>query len=168
MSVRRVELRWRARHPPLRPARAQASTPRALLAAVARRGDRGRLTQQPGSTVDPFVLAVDVLATYRLTRLVTSDVLSEPFRLAVLRRVGMGDPTSDDDSGVVASAQQQVEAADDPPRPATLVTCRWCAGVWMAAAVGTARYFAPRAWSPVARALALSAGAVLLAGLEDD
>jgi hypothetical protein len=90
-------------------------------------------------------------------------VISEPWRQAVLRRVGLSDseePTT--------PAEALVEAEDDPPRLATLVTCRWCAGIWIAAGVGLARSVAPRAWSPVARALALSAGAVLLARLEDD
>jgi len=113
--------------------------------------------------VDPVELAVDVLATYRLTRLATADVISEPLRQAVLRRVGLsasGDPNT--------PAEALVAAEDDPPPLATLVTCRWCAGIWIAAGVGLARSVAPQAWSPVARALALSAGAVLLARLEDD
>jgi hypothetical protein len=114
-------------------------------------------------SIDPVELAVDVLATYRLTRLATADEISEPWRQAVLRRVGLSsskDPT--------IPAEARVEAEDDPPRLATLVTCRWCAGIWIAAGVGLARSVAPQAWSPVARALALSAGAVLLARLEDD
>jgi len=50
---------------------------------------------------------------------------------------------------------------------ATLVTCRWCAGVWIAAGVMVARTAMPRAWQPVSQALALSAAAVLLSRLED-
>jgi hypothetical protein len=55
----------------------------------------------------------------------------------------------------------------DPPRLATLITCRWCAGMWIAAGVTAARLARPGAWDPVARGLALSASAVLLARLED-
>jgi hypothetical protein len=109
----------------------------------------------------PFL--VDVLATYRLTRLVTADVISEPARQAVLRRVGAQPPEGAD----AHTAQAIVESLDDPPRLATLVTCRWCAGMWIAAGVTLARLVAPQAWRPVARGLALSAGAVLIARAED-
>jgi hypothetical protein len=109
-------------------------------------------------------LLLDVLATYRLTRLATADVISEPVRMAVLRRTGAEPPPGSDDP----TAQEIVEGMADPPRAATLVTCRWCAGIWIAAAVTAARMFAPRAWDPMARGLALSAGAVLLSGLEQD
>jgi hypothetical protein len=125
---------------------------------------RGLTTSSASSALDPLELLIDGLATYRLTRFATADVLSEPFRQAVLRRVGVEPPP---DVEGPASAQELVEADDDPPRLATLVNCRWCAGVWIAAGVGLARAAAPRAWSPVARALALSAGAVLLSRLEE-
>lgn len=108
-------------------------------------------------------LLVDVLATYRLTRLATADVISEPARAAVLRRVGVEPPSGEED----LTAVEMVEALKDPPRLATLVTCRWCAGVWIAAGVTVARLLAPRAWAPISRGLALSASAVLLARLED-
>ena len=38
-----------------------------------------------------------------------------------------------------------------------LVNCPWCTGVWVAAGVQAASTFAPRAWRPVARALAVAA-----------
>ena len=109
-------------------------------------------------------LTVDALATYRLTRLATADVISEPARMAVLRKVGAEPAPGADDP----TAQEVVESIKDPPRLATLVTCRWCAGIWIAAGVAAARHVAPRAWQPVARGLALSAAAVLLAQFEDD
>jgi hypothetical protein len=116
----------------------------------------------PGA--DWFGLVVDVLATYRLTRLATADVISEPVRMALLRKVGAEPPPGADDP----TAQEVVESLDQPPRLATLVTCRWCAGMWIAAGVTAARLTAPRAWEVAARSLALSAGAVLLSRLEDD
>jgi len=116
---------------------------------------------------DPLDLLIDVLATYRLTRLATADIVSEPIRLAVLRRVGLVGASAPGDGGA-PTAQQMVEDVERPPGLATLVTCRWCAGIWIAAGVGVARTVAPRTWAPVGRALALSAAAVLLAGLEDD
>jgi hypothetical protein len=108
-------------------------------------------------------LLVDGLATYRLVRLATADVISEPVRMALLRKVGVTPANGADDP----TAQEVVDSLKDPPRLATLVTCRWCAGIWIAAGVSAARMVAPRAWRPVARGLALSAGAVLLAGFED-
>jgi len=111
-----------------------------------------------------FSLLVDALATYRLTRLATADVISEPVRMAVLRKTGAEPPPGEDDP----TAQEVVESLQDPPRLATLITCRWCAGVWIAAGVTAARLAAPKAWEPVARGLALSACAVLLSRLEDD
>ena len=109
-------------------------------------------------------LVIDGLATYRLTRLATADVISEPARMAVLRRVGAEPKSPDDD----LSAQEVVEAMDDPPRLATLVTCRWCAGMWIAGGVAALRRVAPDGWDPVARGLALAATAVLLSRFEDD
>jgi hypothetical protein len=117
----------------------------------------------PTPTSPWLPLALDVLATYRLTRLATADVISEPARMAVLRRVGAEPPPGEDDP----TAQEVVESLDDPPRLATLITCRWCAGIWIAAGVTAARLVAPRAWDVAARGLALSASAVLLARFED-
>jgi hypothetical protein len=108
-------------------------------------------------------LVVDALATYRLTRLATADVISEPARMALIRRAGATPPPGEDD----LSAQEVVEGLSDPPKLATLITCRWCAGMWIAAGVAVARRLAPEAWEPVSRALALSATAVLLARFED-
>ncbi len=117
----------------------------------------------PSSTSPWFPLALDLLATYRLTRLATADVISEPARMAVLRHVGAEPPPGEEDP----TAQEVVESLDDPPRLATLITCRWCAGVWIAAGVTAARLAVPRAWDVAARGLALSAGAVLLSRFED-
>jgi hypothetical protein len=113
----------------------------------------------------PLDLVVDVLAAYRLTRLVTADLIGEPFRQAVVRRVGVEIPPVEE--GPDPTAEELVEADPSAPRLATLVTCRWCTGVWVAAAVCAARTSAPRAWAPVGWGLALSAGAALLARAED-
>jgi hypothetical protein len=116
--------------------------------------------------IDPIELAVDVLATHRLTRLATVDVISEPVRQTAVTRLLR-------QSGVVErpgseqTAQDLVEAVKDPPKLARLITCRWCAGIWIAAGVVAARLIAPRLWDPLAKGLAFSSGAALLAGLED-
>jgi hypothetical protein len=114
-------------------------------------------------------LVVDALAAYRLTRLVTADVITKDLRgrliAAVYDRAGAS-------SVLLATAEQYgwdeaVAADDDPPKLATLVTCRWCTGVYVAAGVVLARQLAPRAWGPVADMLAVAAAAALVAGMED-
>jgi hypothetical protein len=126
------------------------------------------LTDHVRASVAPtdawLVFLVDALATYRLTRLVTSDVISEPVRMALLRSTGAEPPPGQDDP----TAQELVDSLEDPPRLATLITCRWCAGMWIAAGVTATRMLAPRAWGPASRGLALSAVAVLLSRFEDD
>lgn len=114
--------------------------------------------------MDPLELVVDGLAAYRLTRLATADVISEPWRRSAVDRLvsnGSEEPAEGE------TAQEVVDAMAEPPKLARLLTCRWCAGMWIAAGVVGARTVAPRAWSPVARTLALSAAATLIARAED-
>jgi hypothetical protein len=115
------------------------------------------------STID---LVIDALATYRLTRLATVDAIGEPLRQSIVRRALGTDVDGAGDEG--PSAQELVEDHSDPPRIATLVTCRWCASVWIAVGVVGARRWMPSWGDPAARAFALSAVAVLVAGLEDN
>lgn len=61
------------------------------------------------------VLALGLLATARITRLVTTDRIGLPLRLAVLRRW----PAPPDDP-------------DGLSLPGYLVHCRWCVSVWIA------------------------------------
>lgn len=119
-------------------------------------------------------VVLDALAVYRLTRLVTADTITQTMRdmviadeydrrgdtLAAIERVGGVEYPGD--------WQAAVEADPDPPKVATLVTCRWCAGMWVALAVTVLRLVAPRQWAPLRDALAFSAAAALLARLEDD
>lgn len=142
--------------------------------------------------MDPIELAVDALAAYRITRLVTADVITEPIRHKIVRdayqrawrrydATVLGDLAQDDntlwdtvgedfgpeDRAEGETLEDAVARDHDAPKLATLVTCRWCTGVWVAAGIVVARRVAPRAWAPVARGAALAAGAVLVAGLED-
>lgn len=116
-----------------------------------------------------LVLAVDALAAYRLTRLVTADTIAEPARAVVIQagyereRPGVEVP----EPGPGSTWTEVALNDPDPPRLAELVTCRWCAGFWVAVGVVAARRLAPRAWRPLADALAFSAAAALLARLED-
>jgi Protein of unknown function (DUF1360) len=93
---------------------------------------------RPSSAVE---VAVDALAVHRLTRLVQDDeVPFGPVRERLLDR--------------------------HSDRKATeLLTCPWCASMWIAAAVVLARHRCPRSWPWIARALAGSAVAGHLAQL---
>ena len=81
----------------------------------------------------------DALSAYRLTRLITEDAILDRPR----------------------------DAVADVPFLGSVTSCRFCCGVWVGFGVMLARRHLPRAWAPVAEALALSAGAALLARLED-
>lgn len=112
-------------------------------------------------------LLLDFLAAYRITRLITADTILDGPRDAVVlwayaHRFG-ADRT---EAPMGGWAEYVMEDADAPPL-ATLVICRWCSGMWVGFVIVAARRLFPRAWPPIAEALALSAGAALLAGLED-
>lgn len=123
-------------------------------------------------------LLVDAVAVYRLTKLITDDSLTQPLRDRIIEAGYIGEGRGE---RAKASAQQRwgtddwqegdwqrvVEEDALPPKVAVLVTCRWCAGMWVSLGVVATRRLFPRAWPPLAEALAFSAGAALLAGLED-
>lgn len=114
-------------------------------------------------------LAVDALAAYRLTRLVTADSITQAPRDALIEATYTAAGRAEDmRSGADAQGWQGVAEADpDVPKLAELVTCRWCAGMWVSLGIVlVARRF--RWWPPIAQALAMSAAAALLAQLEDD
>lgn len=115
-------------------------------------------------------LLLDALAAYRLTRLITADAILDGPRDAVVawaygdRRENGDEPSMPEVPGAWSGYAMDDDRA---PKLATLVTCRWCSSVYIGFAVVAARRLFPRAWTPIAEALALSAGAALLAGLED-
>lgn len=83
----------------------------------------------PPSRPAPLTLLIDALVVFRLTRLLIADKISEAPRER-LARVG--------------------------PNAAYFTTCPWCVSWWMGCLVVAARRLAPKAWSPVAEALAFS------------
>jgi len=87
-----------------------------------------------------LALAVDGLATYRLTRLLVEDGITAPIREAVWERYDASDT-----------------------KIGYLFTCPWCVSVWIGAGVVAARYLAPAQWEPVARVFAGSAVTGMLA-----
>ncbi len=124
-------------------------------------------------------LLLDALATFRLSRLVTTDaILNGPRDNLVWRSYQASIPTSKGKIPGVLAEEQGVDlstpggwtelAQVDPhvPKLAKLISCRWCASVWIGFGVVIARRWMPRQWAPVAEALALSAVAGLLVGLE--
>lgn len=122
---------------------------------------RGRIAGRD----DVLDLVIDAVAAYRITRLVTSDTFGDRLRDAVIRWA-YDDPTAEMVEQGVADRrgwQDYAHADDDPPKVAELVTCPWCAGVWVGFGVVAARRLAPGLWGPVARALAVSAVAAQIA-----
>jgi hypothetical protein len=112
------------------------------------------------------LLLLDALAVHRLSRLVAEDTITEPVRDAVVatayRRAGA------DTRPELMSWTEWAAEDSDAPKLATLVTCRWCVGTWVAMGVVVLRRLSPRAWEPVAEVLALSSVGTLVAGLETD
>lgn len=86
-------------------------------------------------------MLTDVLAVYRLTRLVTKDEFPP-----------------------VKAARDHVLASPDlyPDSAASFVECPWCVSFWVAGGVLAARRIAPRWWSVLSWMLAASAVAGLI------
>jgi hypothetical protein len=79
-----------------------------------------------------WVLALG--AVLRVTRFLNADVLAEPLRSAVERKWG------------------------DDSKPAYLMTCPWCASIWVAAAIVPVAYLAAglTVWHVIASILTIS------------
>ena len=100
-------------------------------------------------------LAIDALAVARLTRLVTRDRLTRRVRKAAIHAAySRGDVTMVPDWDVLGPSA----VLDDPEAPdlAYLLSCDWCASMYVAVVVLALRRFAPGAWDPIARVLAAS------------
>lgn len=141
-------------------------------------------------------LALDALAAYRLTRLVSADVITRPLRVRLYKQQYSGtgvaggnwwsvwnpatgkiehdDPLPswveemDRWPKTEAEWEQLAQTDEDAPKLVELVHCRWCVGVYVGFGVLAARAIAPRQWAPIAKGLALAASAALIAGLEQD
>lgn len=114
-------------------------------------------------------LLVDVLAVHRITRLVTADVVTRPWRARIIRRSYRGTKTDYQDLVSRASdaeADAFPHGDDNAPALATLVTCPWCVSVYVSAGVVIARRFAPGLWNAAAYGLALSTASTLVANRE--
>lgn len=121
--------------------------------------------------------AVDALAVYRITRLLTADTILDGPRG---RFIAWANRRRDANVTVLVCPKCSIARTDseflcplcrtpdaptlleaggnaEPSKLAYWITCPWCLGVWVAAGVVIARRVAPRVWDPVARLLALSA-----------
>lgn len=125
-------------------------------------------------------LALDALAVHRLTRLVTADTITRPLRALL---IGMAYEATDNFERVAdmnlaglsidrtwdtprsdREWEDRALADDDAPRLAELVTCRWCASMWIAGAVYVVRRTGW--WRALRVVLALSSLGTLVAGGE--
>ncbi len=116
-------------------------------------------------------LVVDAVATYRLTRLVTKDVITAPLRDSFVEAMYVAAGRAEAARPEIDSAQltwsEYAEDDRNAPKLATLVVCRWCASIWLALGVVVIRRAAPRSWRRIAEILVFSAASALLARLED-
>lgn len=129
------------------------------------------------STAGTLDLVLDALAAYRLTKLVTHDTITATPRAKLIesayrRQARAENMTLSERIGRPRREMRPsdwddlaIGEAECAPKVATLITCRWCAGFYVALGVAAARRFVP-GWRHGARALALSACASLVAGLE--
>lgn len=112
--------------------------------------------------VTPLALLIVALAAYRITRIITTDSISEPARERIYRWAWV----EPDEVLAYAVAQERWAGeslpfqtdADDPPPPLPrrgglrtwlnqLVQCAWCMGVWVSA--GTYAVWRWWTWEPV-------------------
>lgn len=89
--------------------------------------------------------ALAALATYRLTRLVTTDEITAPIRDRIWRT-----------------------RPPETSRVGYLLTCNWCSSIYAASALEMSRMIAPRTTRAVETVLALSAVSGLLAARLDE
>lgn len=120
-------------------------------------------------------LAVDTLAIHRLTRLVTADTITRPLRVRVIAIAYGTDEWKWPNDTVPVGATNALSESDwdalphgddDAPKLAAFIVCPWCVGLWISFGVCVLRRYTPGVWEPVARALALSTAAAVIAAHE--
>lgn len=111
-------------------------------------------------------LAVDALATHRLTRLATRDrITRRPRAEIIIRSYAEFDREQGNRRHAWTDADWEELARTDETAPAgaAFIVCAWCTSIWIGAAVVAARRYAPGVWDPLARALASSTVVGLIA-----
>lgn len=115
---------------------------------------------------DWLLVLCTVGAVARLTRMVTEDVVFQPFRRFVIRHRPAPPPQGIDPYRIVDVPDQ------DEPRDEDwlvyLVHCRWCVSIWISAPMVAAVWAWPHQWWTQVPLIALTASlvAALIAGLE--
>ena len=137
-------------------------------------------------TLDPWILLIDLLAVYRLTRLITKDSLLQEVRWWILQRwpnegtefpdaivtplaTIVGDlPRGTLESGTEVFKSSKVDSDGDPIwlplktyKITELIECPYCASVWLAFGVMALRVWWDW-WQYPAIALALAGGVALI------
>ncbi len=77
---------------------------------------------------------IDALAVHRLTKLVVDDEIARPAREKIFHKFGKPHES----------------------KISYLITCPWCSSMWIGCGVVAVKAVAPKAWRPLAFALALS------------
>lgn len=92
---------------------------------------------------------LEALATFRLTRMATTDKVGEPLRKFIVDTAGAlaRDPVSGNPERVEAARKTAREFAE----------CWWCTSVWIAGGQLVVRRVFPRTWRKLRAILALSA-----------
>ncbi len=90
---------------------------------------------------DPTALVLGAFATHRITRLVTTDEVTRPWR-------------------------ERVEQTDPEGRLAYFVTCPWCVSIWVGAGWLAVAAASPTLAVPLAAVLAWSSVTGLLSSME--
>lgn len=115
---------------------------------------------------DFFVFVIEALCVYRITRLVVEDYLFQVQREAIIRfayqRKGHSTGAHVPPGGWI----RQLEDDDAPPHLAYLITCPWCASMYVAAVVAGLGAIFVTDWGvaiTVAAAFAVSAVCGLIA-----
>jgi hypothetical protein len=107
-------------------------------------------------------MVIDALAVARLTRLVTSDRITRPFRR---RAIAATYPNHTVPDGWEEFGPSVVLDDPDSPEAAYLLSCSWCSSIWCAGFVVAARCLVPGVWDPIARILAGSQVAGMAAAI---
>lgn len=111
-------------------------------------GERVIMTPFPSFPAESHLrlggLLVDALACFRLSRLLTTDRITQPLRDRLWRRF----PPESTKIGYIS-------------------TCDWCTSIWVAGGILIARRVTPRAWALAADGLAMSAATGLLSTYAD-
>ncbi|MFF4648456.1 DUF1360 domain-containing protein [Streptomyces sp. NPDC001380] len=122
-------------------------------ASVAALAGAARLSGRPLPSPTPWDLVVCTGATHRLSRLLTKDPVTSPLRMPFTRFLGTTGP---------AELKEEVRGSGARKAIGELLTCPFCAGMWIATGLSAGLVFAPRATRLAAFALTALTGSDLL------